>query len=245
MSLLQKPLALEVKSLKKSYLLSNQKIEVLKGIDLTVSAGRWVSFTGPSGCGKTTFLQLLGALDKPDEGSIKCFGQSITKLNSIKKAKLRRTRLGFIFQSYQLFSELDALENVSLPGRLGGDKLKDIIERAESLLLEMGLKDRLHHRPAELSGGEQQRIAIARALMNQPDIVLADEPTGNLDDKNSADIMEILSNLRNKEDKTIIMVTHDLNLTQYSDQTYIFKEGRLASTESAGQQNEIANPKSD
>jgi len=219
--------ALEVTSLKKRFVFPAEEIQVLKGVDLTVGTNRWVTLTGRSGSGKTTLLRLLGTLDKPDEGEIKCFGRSTIDMNSREKAKLRRLRVGFIFQSYQLFYELDALENVMLPGRLGNKDLKSIADRAEYLLKEMGLESRLGHRPTELSGGEQQRVAVARALMNDPDIILADEPTGNLDEKNSADIMEILRKLRDEEDKTIVMVTHDQTLTKFADDVYELKNGIL------------------
>ena len=219
--------ALHVLGIKKKYCLRGQEIEVLSGIDLSVNAGNWVLLTGYSGCGKTTLLRILGTLDKPDSGRIECFGDSVTAMSRSEQSRLRRLRIGFIFQSYHLFPELTALENVMLPGRLTGLELKAIKERASQLLSEVRMDDRLNHRPAELSGGEQQRIAIARALMNQPSIILADEPTGNLDDKNSDDIMDILRRLQREQKKTIVMVTHDQKLTKFADKTYCLRGGQL------------------
>ena len=218
---------LQVEGLDKKYVLNHKTIAVLKRIELTVQSGQWIMLTGQSGCGKTTFLRLLGSLDVPDSGTIKCFGESITKMTGKEKARLRRQKIGFVFQSYQLFPELDALENVMLPGRLNNGNLKARRDRAESLLDSVGMLDRLHHRPAELSGGEQQRIAIARAIMNDPDIILADEPTGNLDDVNTLEIMKILRRFQGEGMKTIVMATHDTSLSHYADKTYSFHEGHL------------------
>ena len=204
-----------------------KEIDVLKGVDLSVSAGTWVSLAGESGCGKTTLLYILGTLDKPDDGTIQCFGQCISGMNSFEKARLRQVRIGFVFQTYHLFPELTAVENVMLPGRLAKTDLSDLKDRAMRLLRQIGMDSRHNHRPAELSGGEQQRIAIARALVNNPDIILADEPTGNLDDKNSLEIMEILAKLRDDQNKTIVMVTHDRKLAQFADKSYTLSEGKL------------------
>ena len=219
--------ALEVRGIKKKYKLPQKKIDVLRGVDLSVDVGQWILLTGQSGCGKTTLLYILGTLDSPDSGTIHCFGQSVCQMSSYEKSRLRRVRLGFVFQSYHLFPELSSVENVMLPGRLTHIDLKSLKNRAAQLLAELGMGDRLNHRPAELSGGEQQRIAIARALMNEPDIVLADEPTGNLDDKNTHEIMDILSKLQNEKNKTIIMVSHDQKLAKFADISYTLQDGQL------------------
>ena len=220
--------ALQINSIQKGYGHAHKKIIVLSDVNLTVEMGTWVTLMGRSGCGKTTLLRILGAIDFPDSGEIKCFGKPVQGMSAIEKAKLRRTKLGFIFQSYHLFTELDALENVILPGRLGKLPLKQLTDRAKNLLENLGIGNRLSHRPNELSGGEQQRVAIARSLMNNPDIILADEPTGNLDEKNTEDIMAILQKLRTEENKTIVMVTHDKNFSRFADQSYTIENGMIS-----------------
>ncbi len=220
-------LAFKVSSLSKKYTIPEKQISVLQDIDFQIPVNQWITITGQSGCGKTTLLRLLGTLDEPDRGTIECFGEEITKMNTNQKAKLRRNKLGFIFQSYQLLPELNALENIMLPGRLTQGDMKTIKNRALDLMKTLEIENRIHHRPAELSGGEQQRVAIARALMNKPDIILADEPTGNLDTKNSTGIMKILEDLKIKEQKTILMVTHNINLTDYADKSYHIEGGSI------------------
>jgi ABC-type lipoprotein export system ATPase subunit len=220
-------LALELKNLAKTYARKTHPVPVLRGADLDVVAGTWVAVTGKSGCGKSTLLQLAGALDKPDSGQILCFGAPVTEMGSGARARFRRQRIGFIFQSYQLLPGLTACENVMVAARLNGKSRSETLRRADSLLEKVGLRDRSTHRPAELSGGEQQRIAIARALVNDPDIILADEPTGNLDSENAVEIIKILTGLRDDEGKTIVMVTHDMSLTEHADQTYVLSDGVL------------------
>lgn len=216
--------AIEATGLVKRYRRPERTIDVLAEVDLRVKAGEWVAMTGPSGCGKTTLLHLLGILDKPDAGTIAYFGKDVARMGPFRKARLRRLHIGFIFQSYQLLPELSALENVMLPARFGGVRNPD---QAMALLERMGVAERQSHRPAEMSGGEQQRVAIARALINQPDVILADEPTGNLDAKNAAAIMEILQRLRDEDGKTIVMVTHDRELTSYADRVMVLNQGAL------------------
>lgn len=218
---------LRIERIAKKYVLHTHEIEVLSNIELEVPAGRWIALTGNSGCGKTTLLRILGTLDEPDQGSVTYFGKNTQKMGIFAKARLRREHIGFVFQSYHLFSELDALENVMLPGRLSGGDLNNKKERAFRLLSNFEMAGREHHRPAELSGGEQQRVAIARALMNDPDIIFADEPTGNLDDKTSNEIMECLRRLRDDERKSIVMVTHNPKLTLYADQSFELVNGGL------------------
>ena len=190
-----KSIVLQAENIQKIYKLPTHTVEVLRSVSLTVESGEWISLTGQSGCGKTTLLMILGALDKPNSGTISYLGQEVTSLKSKDLARLRRLNLGFIFQSYQLFPELNAIENVMLPGQLDRKPLKELTERATMLLQSVNMENRLQHLPGELSGGEQQRIAIARALMNHPKILLADEPTGNLDRDNANEVLKILEHL--------------------------------------------------
>ncbi|MFT5130214.1 MAG: ABC-type lipoprotein export system ATPase subunit [Rhodothermales bacterium] len=219
--------ALEARGIGKHFRLVGKDICVFDNIDLTIPVGKWAILSGASGCGKTTLLQLLGWLDKPDGGSIICHGINVTAMRSAAQARLRACSIGFVFQSFQLFDELDAVENVMLAGRIGGQSPVASRKRAIELLERVGVGHRLEHRPTELSGGEQQRIAIARALMNDPPIILADEPTGNLDDTNGQEVMDILSGLR-ADGKTIVMVTHDKGLSTYGDVIYRLDDGKLS-----------------
>ena len=219
--------ALQLISLAKRYTLKTHVIDVLRGVELAVEPGSWVTVTGKSGCGKSTLLHLAGALDNPDCGKVVCFGQTVSDMRADRSAVFRQKHIGFVFQSYQLMPGLTALENVALASRLVGNSKRVATARALDLLTQVDLQDRAHHFPAELSGGEQQRIAIARALMNDPDIILADEPTGNLDPDTSADIMRILAGLRDNDGKTIVMVTHDMSLTVRADQVFVLEGGQL------------------
>ncbi len=211
----------------KSYRLEKHVLPVLKGMSLEIQAGSWTCLVGPSGCGKTTLLQLLGCLDTPDRGEIRCLGTDYTGLSEAGRSRLRRERIGFVFQSFNLFPELDALENVALPGLLPGRDRRLVCRRAGELLKACGLGERLRHRPCELSGGEQQRVAIARALINDPAIILADEPTGNLDQASGAGVIEILCRLQREEEKTLVMVTHDRGLARQADRVFVMADGRL------------------
>lgn len=212
-----KEILYQLDGINKSFKLGRTKIPVLNNLNFSIKKSKWTSITGPSGCGKTTLLHLLGGLDKPSSGKIFLEEQDITTLSSGKLSQIRKKRIGYIFQSYQLFPELTAIENALLPAlRFDVDK-KAAEERARELLSSFGLAKRLQHRPRELSGGEQQRVAIARALINNPQIILADEPTGNLDAEASKEILRILLALLEKQEISIIMVTHDLQLAQKSD----------------------------
>ena len=219
--------ALQLISLAKRYTLKTHAIDVLCGAELAVEPGTWVAVTGKSGCGKSTLLHLAGALDSPDCGKVVCFGQTVSDMRADRSAVFRQKHIGFVFQSYQLMPGLNALENVALASRLVGNSKRAATARALDLLTQVDLQDRAHHFPAELSGGEQQRIAIARALMNDPDIILADEPTGNLDPGTSEDIMRILAGLRDNDGKTIVMVTHDMSLTVRANQVFVLEGGQL------------------
>ena len=201
----------------KRFRMTNGYVEVLHDLNLTIECGKWVALVGRSGCGKTTLLQLLGGLDRPTSGSILLDGEDLVKCSETRLTALRLKRIGFIFQSYHLFPELSALENAVLPALHWGMDRDDAEKRAREWLERFGLGHRLAHRPMELSGGEQQRVAIARALINRPDIILADEPTGNLDKGASEEIMSIINSVRQTSPMTLIMVTHDQELAKRAD----------------------------
>ena len=213
--------------LKKHFRLAGSSIQVLNGLNFSIPKGLWVSLVGPSGSGKTTLLHLLGGLDKPSSGQILLQGQDLAGLSSRRLSLLRREKIGFIFQSYHLFPELTALENAVLPALHFGRNREAEYQKAKELLHRFGLADRLEHRPRELSGGEQQRVAIARALINDPKIILADEPTGNLDATAAKEIIRILNSLRENQQRTIVMVTHDLELATQTDLTIRLQDGQV------------------
>lgn len=190
-------------------------LNVLSGISIDLEQGESVVITGPSGSGKSTLLHILGGIDRPDSGSILYHGSDISQLSNEALAKWRNKEVGFVFQFHYLLPEFTACENVMMPALIHNLSAVDPKKRAMELLGRVGLVDRAEHRPSELSGGEQQRVAVARALMNRPSLLLADEPTGNLDDKNTQQLMELLTQIRADEDMTMVMVTHDQQLTRY------------------------------
>ena len=206
-----------LKGVHKDFRMRQGVIHVLKGLDLEVERGQSVALVGRSGCGKTTLLQLLGGLDKPTSGEILLDGADLANLSASRLTALRLARIGFVFQSYHLFPELTSLENALLPALHYGQDRSAAEQRARRWLKEFGLESRLDHHPRELSGGEQQRVAIARALINDPDVILADEPTGNLDAKAAADIMDIILNVCRDGHKTLLMVTHDQEMARRAD----------------------------
>ena len=214
----------DVRGLCRSFTLNGDTIRVLDDVTFTIDQGSWVALIGPSGCGKTTLLQLLGGLDRPNSGQILVHGQDITRFSSRRLTALRRRSIGFIFQSYHLFPELTALENVALPALGWRCDREAVYRRAQDWLDQFGLHERLHHLPQELSGGEQQRVAMARALINDPDIILADEPTGNLDPAATAQIVDIIGLIRAKRNPTIVMVTHDMQLAAKAELTIPLKK---------------------
>ena len=214
----------QIKNLHKSFSLAGGTIEVIKDLSLDLPKGEWLALTGPSGCGKTTLLHILAGLDRPTSGDILLDGQNIAKMSSSALTKLRKQRIGFVFQSYMLFPELSALENAALPALQWGVNRNEVYQNAKKWLETFGLASRLNHRPRELSGGEQQRVAIARSLINNPDIILADEPTGNLDAKAAQGIIDILQHVRTGKAKTLIMVTHDLNLAKQANRVIELKK---------------------
>lgn len=212
--------------LHKHFRLDAGRIEVLRGINLELPRGRRIALLGASGSGKTTLLHLLGGLDQPSSGRLLLDGEDLGTCSAARLSALRRHKIGFIFQSYHLFPELSALENVALPALQIRNGRSKVYERAKGLLDEFGLGQRLEHRPRELSGGEQQRVAIARALINQPEIILADEPTGNLDHKAAAEILNILARLHSEQKCSIIMVTHDLNVAAQCELCIRLQDGK-------------------
>ncbi|PID30137.1 MAG: lipoprotein-releasing system ATP-binding protein LolD [Candidatus Cloacimonadota bacterium] len=216
---------LRVENLKKYYGSGSSKIEVLKGLSLEVDRGSIVSLIGKSGSGKSTLLNLIGTLDTPDSGEILYDGVSILGLDDKKKARFRNRNIGFIFQAHYLLPEFSSIENVMIPGLISGEKESHVRKRAEKLLEMVGLKDRVEFRSKDLSGGEQQRVAIARGVINSPGLILADEPTGNLDSENSEVIRNILWNLAREENSGLILVTHDLNLAEKADRSLSIVDG--------------------
>jgi len=202
-------------------------LQVLKGISLTVDKGEIVSITGPSGAGKTTLLQIMGSLDKPDSGRVLYDGQDITRMNEKEISAFRNRHIGFVFQFHQLLPEFTALENITIPMLIAGNSWKQATARAKELLDLLGLADRADHKPSELSGGEKQRIAVARALANQPDVILADEPSGSLDTKNKEELHKLFFNLRDQLGQTFVIVTHDESLATMTDRTIRLLDGSI------------------
>ncbi len=218
---------LDVSDLKKSYTNGSKLVEVLRGVNLKVRHGETVSVSGPSGVGKSTLLHILGLLDRPSEGKLSFDGVDIDTLNDSQRSSLRNKRIGFVFQFFQLLSEFTALENVIMPGMIAGERRSKLKARAEGLLEEVGLGARIHHRPGELSGGEQQRTAIARALIMEPDIILADEPTGNLDPETGQEIEDLLLKLNESRQTSLIVVTHKESLADAMKRRVGFVGGQL------------------
>jgi len=209
----------------KAYRIGKRAVEVLHGVSLSVQRGETLSIMGASGSGKSTLMHILGGLDKPDTGDVFFEETSLVKMKPPKRAAFRANRCGFIFQSYHLLPELDVLQNVVLPSMAA--RRKDAKERAKHLLERVGLSDRMDHRPMELSGGEQQRVALARALMNEPDLVLADEPTGNLDSHTGGNVLHNLFDLAQSEQLTLILVTHNEGVAQLCQRELVLKDGKL------------------
>jgi len=202
-------------------------LTVVNGVSLEVDKGEIVSVVGPSGAGKSTLLHLLGALDKPDSGKVTIDGTEIFKLSSKKQAQFRNHHIGFVFQFHHLLPEFSAIENVAVPLWIRGISKKEGLDKAKEMLQTVGLGQRLENKPSELSGGEQQRVAIARALVNKPSIIMADEPTGNLDSANAQAIHELFLKLRNELNQTFVMITHNEELAKMTDRTLIMKDGRI------------------
>ena len=218
---------IDIKGITKSF----GSLQVLKGIDLHIKKGEIVSIVGPSGAGKTTLLQIIGTLDKPNKGSITIDGVDISTLSTKKLSDFRNKHIGFVFQFHQLLPEFTALENIMIPAYIAGKSNKEATKRANELLNFMGLSDRANHKPAELSGGEKQRVAVARALINNPAVILADEPSGSLDSKNKAELHQLFFDLRDKFGQTFVIVTHDEGLAEITDRSIHMQDGLLANPE--------------
>jgi len=207
---------------------SYDKLQVLKGVNLQIDPSEIVSIIGESGSGKSTLLHILGTLDQPDSGQVYIDGVDVSQLNSKEVAALRNTKIGFIFQFHHLLPEFTALENVLIPSMISKDYSSNQENRAKELLDFLGLKDRIKHKPNQLSGGEQQRVAVARALINQPAVIFADEPTGNLDSESSEELHQLLLRLRNEFGQTFVIVTHSKELSKISDRTIIMQDGVIS-----------------
>lgn len=218
---------IETIQLYKTFKMGEIEVEVLKGIDLTINAGEFVSIMGPSGSGKSTLLYLMGGLDKPTTGQVWIKGRNIAVMKDKEISILRRRTLGFVFQFYNLIPNLNVEDNIMLPVLLDGKRLKSYRRKLEAILETVGLADRRRHTPRELSGGQQQRVAIARALINEPDIILADEPTGNLDTKTGTGIMELLQKINQEQGKTIVQVTHSREAAAYSQRIINLRDGKV------------------
>lgn len=217
---------IDIKGITKSF----GNLQVLKGIDLHIDKGEVVSIVGPSGAGKTTLLQIIGTLDKPDKGSVMIDNTDVSQLSEKRLANFRNQHIGFVFQFHQLLPEFTALENIMIPAFIAGKSRHEARERAGELLAFMDLSDRAGHKPNELSGGEKQRIAVARALVNNPAVILADEPSGSLDSKNKTDLHRLFFDLRDKFGQTFVIVTHDESLASITDRTIHMKDGQLTGT---------------
>jgi len=218
---------LSAQGLRKTYLLGQRSLEVLRGVDVELRRGDFLALRGASGAGKSTLLHLLGGLDAPNQGKIRLAGRNLAMLSRRELARLRNEEVGFIFQAYYLLPELDALENVCLPARMARRSAAQAEARGRELLARVGLKDRVEHKPYELSGGEQQRVAIARALINEPDLILADEPTGNLDSHTGEEIIELLCALRGEKQTTLIMATHDARVAARAPKVVELVDGQI------------------
>lgn len=219
---------LAIRALAKSYTMGSRKLDVLRGVDLEIATGEFLALRGASGAGKSTLLHLIGGLDSPNAGEIHFNGQNIAKFSERELTNFRNRRVGFIFQAYFLLPELNALENVCMPARIGRIPAKDAEARGSELLEQVGLKDRIEHKPYELSGGEQQRVALARALIAQPELILADEPTGNLDSRTGMEIIELLKGLCVQKHTTLVIATHDAKIATCAQRVIELVDGRIA-----------------
>jgi ABC-type lipoprotein export system ATPase subunit len=219
---------LRARALTKTYAMGKRTLEVLRGVDLTVARGEFLALRGASGAGKSTLLHLIGGLDSPNAGEIFFNGQNLAKFSEGELTHFRNRRAGFVFQAYHLLPELDALENVCLPARMARMATAKVEARGRELLTRVGLKERADHKPSELSGGEQQRVAIARALINEPELLLADEPTGNLDSHTGGEIIELLKGLRVERQMTLIIATHDAKVAAHAQRVVELADGRIA-----------------
>src|SRR5271170_32098 len=219
---------LSARGLTKTYAMGKRTLEVLRGVNLEIASGEFLALRGASGAGKSTLLHLIGGLDTPNAGEIFFNGQNLVKFSERQLTHFRNRRVGFVFQAYHLLPELTALENVCLPARVARISAAQVEKRGRELLARVGLAERVEHKPSELSGGEQQRVAIARALINEPELLLADEPTGNLDSKTGGEIIELLKNLRVEKQMTLVIATHDAKVAAHAQRVIELADGRIA-----------------
>lgn len=226
---------LEMRDLMKVYRIGDIEVRALDGVSLTVEEGEMVAIMGPSGSGKSTMMNIIGCLDRPSSGSYRIFGREVADLDEREQARLRNREIGFVFQSFNLLPKLNALQNVELPLIYAGIPPKERYDMARRALIQIGLENRIHHKPKELSGGQQQRVAIARALVNQPRLILADEPTGNLDSRSSVEIMAIFQEL-NHQGITVVLVTHENDIAAYTKRIVRFLDGKIVQDQKIEQQ---------
>lgn len=219
---------INVQNIKKSYTVGTQKVHALRGINLTVEKGEFMAIMGPSGSGKTTLMNIIGCLDTPTSGTYKLNGSSVASLQDDELASIRNKEIGFVFQSFNLLAKNSTLDNVMLPLKYAGFNKKDAVLKAKDVIERVGLTDRINHAPAELSGGQQQRVAIARALVNNPSIIFADEPTGNLDSKTGDEVMSLFKEL-NSKGQTIILITHEDSVARQSNRIITIMDGLIKS----------------
>lgn len=220
---------IRIRDLRKVYKMGDIEVEALRGINLTIQRGEFIAVTGSSGSGKSTFMNILGCLDRPTSGEYFLEGQDVSVLSSDEWAHIRNRKIGFVFQGFNLLHRTSAVENVELPMMYNGFQAKERRQRALEVLKLVGLAERSHHLPNQLSGGQQQRVAVARALVNRPALILADEPTGNLDTKTSIEIMELFQNLNRKEGITVVLVTHEPDIAGYAERQIVFRDGLIIS----------------
>lgn len=226
---MEEEILLEGKGIHRSFQTGGERLHVLKGVDIEIYRGEMVAVVGESGVGKSTLLHILGTLDRPDQGMVRLNSKDIFSLSDQKLANFRNESIGFVFQFHHLLPEFSALENVMMPKLIAGKNENEVIDKAKEILKEVGLSDRANHRPGELSGGEQQRVAVARALVNQPQVVIADEPSGNLDKKNKDELHQLFLDLNKRKNQTFIIATHNLELAKMAHRIYRLKDGKAFS----------------
>jgi len=221
------PPVIELRKVWKTYVMGDVQVHALHNVSLKVNKGEFVAVVGPSGSGKSTMMNLIGCLDIPSRGSVMLKGSDIARMSESNLATIRGRTIGFIFQQFNLIPTLTALENVTLPMMFQGTAATARSQKAQHILTQFGLHDRMHHKPAELSGGQSQRVAISRSLANDPEVILADEPTGNLDSKTGLEVMRTLERIHAREGKTVVLVTHDLNLVHHAERVIYLKDGKI------------------